>query len=124
MSLPPLARLRKLCLELPEAREVEAWGAPTFRVKTIFASYVGPESPYSDGRASVWVKTLQANQDLLLRADSERFFVPPYVGVRGWIGVYLDDVTEWGELQELLWDAWRMSAPKKLAVQHPETPTP
>ena len=124
MSPSPLARLRKLCLALPEAREVEAWGAPTFRVKTMFASYVDPESPYSDGRASVWVKALQANQDFLIGADPERFFVPPYVGVRGWIGVFLDDQTDWGELRDLLWDAWRMSAGKKLAAKHPQNSTP
>jgi hypothetical protein len=124
MPSPLLARLRRVCLALPEAREVEAWGAPTFRVKTMFASYVGPDSPYSDGRASAWVKTRQANQDFLVGASPERFFVPPYVGVRGWTGVFLDDLTDWDELDELLWDAWRMSAPKKLAAQHPEGPTP
>lgn len=124
MSPNPLDRLRTLCLALPEAREVEAWGSPTFRVKTMFASYIGLESPYSDGRASVWIKTTHANQDFLLQADPERFFVPPYVGVRGWIGVYLDDRTDWAELRDLMWDAWRMSVPKKLSAQHSEPPSP
>ena len=119
-----LTRLRELCLALPLAREVEAWGAPTFRVKTMFASYVGPESPYSDGRTSAWIKALQPSQDFLVRAAPDRFFVPPYVGVRGWVGVYLDDTgTDWEELQRLLWDAWRLSAPKKLVAEYPETPT-
>ena len=119
-----LTRLRALCLALPEAREVEAWGAPTFRAKTMFASYVAAESAYGGGRAAVWVKTLEASQDFLVGADPERFFVPPYVGIRGWTGVYLDDLANWDELADLLWDAWRMSAPKKLVAQHPENPTP
>jgi hypothetical protein len=109
-----------MCLALPEAREVEAWGEPTFRVKTIFAMYSGP-GPQRDVRPSVWVKATQANQDLMVAAAPDRFFVPPYVGPSGWIGVYLDGgSTEWQELNELLWDAWRMSAPKKLVAQHPE----
>lgn len=117
-----LTRLRTLCLTLPEAREVEAWGAPTFRVKTMFASYVAANSPYGQGRAAVWVKTLGASQDFLVGADPARFFVPPYVGVRGWTGVYLDHDTDWDELEDLLWDAWRMSAPKKLVAQHAPKP--
>ena len=116
MPSSPLRRLREMCLALPEAREVEAWGAPTFRVKTIFAMYSAPD----DGRASVWVKAVQSNQDVMVAVAPDRFFVPPYVGPSGWIGVYLDDeVTDWEELGELLWDAWRMSSPKRLVAQYP-----
>ena len=112
-----LQRLRKLCLALPEAREVEAWGAPTFRVKTIFAMYAEPENHHGEGRESVWVKALRTNQELMVRAAPARFFVPPYVGPSGWIGVYLDgSETDWAELAELLHDAWRLSAPKKLVA--------
>jgi hypothetical protein len=119
--MPPrlLTRLRKLCLALPEAREVEAWGEPTFRVKTIFAMYAGAGNHHGAGRASVWVKAVKTNQELMVTADPERFFVPPYVGPSGWIGVYLDGLdTDWDELADLLWDAWRMSAPKKLVAKH------
>ena len=109
-----------MCLALPEAREVEAWGAPTFRVKTIFAMYSGSD-PEGDGRPSAWVKAEPANQNLMVAAAPDRFFVPPYVGPSGWIGVYLDGGnTDWEELGALLWDAWRMSAPKTLAANHPE----
>ena len=117
-----LETLRRLCLSLPEAREVLAWGAPTFRVKTIFATY-SDGSQYVPGRPSTWVKALPINQELLVRTAPERFFVPPYVGPRGWIGVFLDDpATDWNELKGLLWDAWRMSAPKKLVDLNPEPP--
>ena len=118
MPPTPLSRLRKLCLALPQAREVEAWGAPTFRVKTIFAMYSGPDHDKA-GRASAWVKALQSNQDLMVAMAPERFFVPPYVGGKGWIGVYLDDAnTDWAELESLLRDAWRMSAPKRVVARH------
>ena len=119
MPPSPLTRLRRLCLALPEAREVEAWGEPTFRVKTIFAMYAGPDSHHGAGRASVWVKALATNQQLMVAADPDRFFVPPYVGPSGWVGVYLDGKrTDWTELAELLEDAWRMSAPKKLVARY------
>jgi len=121
MAAEPLARLREMCLALPEAREVEAWGAPTFRVKTIFAMYSAADGAHGLERPSVWVKAVQANQDLMVAAAPARFFVPPYVGPSGWIGVYLDgEATDWDELGQLLWDAWRVSAPKKLVAQYPE----
>jgi hypothetical protein len=88
-------------------------------VKTIFATYSAPDADRPGECPSAWVKAHQANQDLLVAADPDRFFVPPYVGGKGWIGVYLDDRTDWTHLTELLWDAWRLSVPKALLKQHP-----
>ncbi len=65
------------------------------------------------------IKAEAANQEWLVASDADRFFVPPYVGVKGWVGVRLDRMTDWKELEELLWDAWRMSVPKKLAAEYP-----
>jgi len=122
MAPDPLPMLRKLCLALPEAREVEAWGAPTFRVKTIFATY-SDGSQSVRGRRSTWVKALPVNQEILVRRDPARFFVPPYVGAKGWVGVFLDEPPpDWEELRILLWDAWKMSVPKRLLAEHPEAP--
>lgn len=113
----PLPRLRKLCLALPEAHEVEAWGAPTFRVKNkLFAMYAVDGNHQGGGRSSVWIKATKDNQLLMLRAHPDRFFKPPYVGPSGWVGVYLDKSPDWDEVGELLRDAWRMTAPKKLMV--------
>ena len=115
----PLTRLRKLCLALPDAHEVEAWGAPTFRVRNkLFAMYADAASHHGDGRAAAWVKAAPGNQELMIRDHPRRFFVPPYVGPSGWVGVWLDADTDWGELAELLSDAWRLTAPKRLARQH------
>ena len=110
--------MRKLCLALPEAHEVEAWGAPTFRVKNkLFAMFANAGNHHGDGRCAVWCKAPPGNQRLMVRAAPGRFFVPPYVGPSGWIGVYLDGKVDWPELAELLKDAYVMTAPKKLRVQ-------
>jgi len=83
----PLARLRKLCLALPEAHEVEAWGEPTFRVRNkLFAMYADAENHHGAGRPAVWCKAGPGNQALMVKSDPDRFFVPPYVGPSGWIG--------------------------------------
>lgn len=115
--MPPsvLNRVRKLALALPQANEVEAWGAPTFRgPKKLFAMYADAGSHHGDGRAAVWIKAAHGNQALMVAANPKQFFVPPYVGPGGWIGVYLDKNTDWVELRELLRDGWRLVAPKKL----------
>ena len=114
----PLTRLRKLCLALPEAHEVEAWGTPTFRVRNkLFAMYADADSHHGDGRAGVWCKAAPGNQALMVRDAPDRFFVPPYVGPSGWIGVWLDGDTDWKDLAELLRDSWRLTAPKRLLAR-------
>ena len=115
MAPRPLTRLRKLCLALPEAHEAEAWGAPTFRVRNrLFAMYADAGNHHGDGRASVWCKAAPGNQALMVDAAPDRFFVPPYVGPSGWIGVHLDAGTDWAELADLLRDGYRLVAPKRL----------
>ena len=118
MSPPsPIDRLRALCLALPEAHEVEAWGEPTFRVRNkMFATYASAGNHHGAGRSATWVKAARDNQALMVQAAPARFFVPPYLGVNGWIGVWLDDAADWDELAELLRDGWRRTAPKRLAA--------
>jgi hypothetical protein len=116
-SASPIARLRKICLSLPEATEVEAWGAPTFRVRgKIFAMYAGPGNHHHDGREGVWMLSISIEQDMVIRARPDKYFKPPYVGPSGWIGAYLDRNPPWAEIEELLRDAWRRRAPKKIAA--------
>jgi hypothetical protein len=115
-----LAKVRKICLSLPEAREVESWGAPTFRVGKIFAMYAQPDNHHGDGREGIWVKSDHFTQDLLCRGQPTRYFKPPYVGPQGWTGVYLDKGTDWIALTVLIRDAWRVTAPKKVAALLPE----
>lgn len=113
--MTPLERLRALALSLPEAHEVEAWGEPTFRVRNrMFASYARAESHHGAGRPAVWVKAGPGNQELMVRAKPERYFVPPYVGPSGWIGVWLDRRPSWKDIGALLHDGWALVAPKRL----------
>ena len=111
----PLPRLRKICLALPEAREQIAWGEPTFRVrKKLFAMYANADNHHGRGRSAVWIKARAVNQHLLIVAHPDRFFVPPYVGPGGWVGVWLDRHVDWEELDGLLRAGYRLVAPKKL----------
>jgi hypothetical protein len=117
MPPSPLVRLRKICLALPEAHEVEAWGAPTFRVRNKqFAMYAAAGNHHGDGRASVWVKATRINQSLMIAAAPKRFFFPAYVGPSGWVGIYLDAKPDWKEVAALLKDGYRLIAPKRLAA--------
>lgn len=117
--MPPMSldRLRKLCLRLPESHEVEAWGEPTFRVRNkLFAMFASANTHHGHGRNAVWCKAAPGNQALMVRAAPERFFVPPYVGPSGWVGIWLDRDTDWKELADLLRDSYLLVAPKRLKL--------
>jgi hypothetical protein len=119
MPPTPLAQLRKICLALPGATEVEAWGTSTFRCGKIFAMYADPkDEKHSGGRPGVWLKAAPGNQELMVRDRPDRFFVPPYVGPGGWIGVRLDRRVSWKEVALLVEESWRLIAPKKLLKVH------
>lgn len=112
MPKTPIDRLRAICLALPEAVEKEAWGDPTFRVRDkIFAM-----EKHGDGRSSLWCKAPPGSQHVLVGVDPERFFVPPYVGPSGWIGVRLDGAPDWKEVAVLVKRSYRLIAPKRLAA--------
>jgi predicted DNA-binding protein (MmcQ/YjbR family) len=112
MAKQPIDRLRAICLALPEAAEKEAWGDPTFRVHDkIFAMY----KPGA-GRQSFWCKAPAGSQAVLVGADPRLFFVPPYVGHKGWIGMRLDVKLDWKEVEVVLKRSYRLAAPKRLAM--------
>jgi hypothetical protein len=111
----PLPRLRKICLALPEATEKEAWGVPTFRVGgKMFAMYTN--NHHGDGIVGTWCKAPPGVQEMLAGANPKRFFRPPYVGHKGWLGVRLDGKVDWDEVAEILEDGYRMTAPKRLCA--------
>jgi hypothetical protein len=117
MASRPLVRLRKICLALPEAHEVEAWGEPTFRVRNkLFAMYASASNHHGAGRHAVWCKAAAGNQQVMVHARPDRFFVPPYVGPSGWVGVFLDVDTDWSEIAELMRDSYVLVAPKRLVA--------
>ena len=115
--LSALEKVRRICLKLPEAHEVEAWGEPTFRVRNkLFAMYAAPNNHHGGGRPALWVKSTHVNQDLLIRSDIDRFFSPPYVGPSGWVGMYLDKRPDWRILDSIVRDAYCLTAPRKLSA--------
>ncbi|WP_019634756.1 MmcQ/YjbR family DNA-binding protein [Actinomadura atramentaria] len=104
-------RLREICLALPEAVEKPFGGhtAPSFRVRDkLFAMTM------RDG-AALTVKAGPGVQQALVEGDPERFYVPPYVGAKGWVAARLDVPQDWDELAELIEDSYRLIAPKRLA---------
>lgn len=115
MAWKPITRLRRICLALPEAHEVEAWGEPTFRVRNkMFATFAGPNNHHGGGRPAAWCKAAPGEQGMRVRMEPDRYFVPPYVGPSGWIGVWLDDGVDWTEVKHIVEDAYRLIAPKRL----------
>jgi hypothetical protein len=100
-----LARLRALCLALPEVTEKVSHGEPTWFVRKVFVTYA---DQHHDDRVAFWCAAPPGTQEELVATDSTRFFRPPYVGGRGWVGVYLDvDDVDWEEIAELVTDAYR-----------------
>lgn len=112
MAKQPIDRVRAICLALPEATEKEAWGDPTFRVRDkIFAM-----EKRGDGRIALWCKAPPGSQAVLVGADPQRFFVPPYVGSKGWVGIRLDKDPDWDEVAKVIKRSYRLIAPKRLAA--------
>jgi hypothetical protein len=111
-----LAFIRKICLALPETSERPSHGAPTFFVrKKTFVMVLNDH--HGDGRFAIWCAAGEGMQAMLVEADAERFFVPPYVGHRGWLGFRLDRELDRDELAGLLEDAYVEVAPPKLVAQ-------
>ncbi|HUJ27301.1 MAG TPA: MmcQ/YjbR family DNA-binding protein [Myxococcales bacterium] len=108
-------RVRRICLALPEVTEKLAWGEPTFRVGKVFAMM----DTHHHGAVHVAVVMAAGFgvQEALVKADPARFFVPPYVGVRGWIGARLGGRPDWSAIASLLKDAHGLMAPPRLAAK-------
>jgi hypothetical protein len=109
-----LAKLREICLALPATSERLSHGAPTFFVREKRAFLMVLTNHHGDGRFAIWCAAPDGMQKMLVEADPERFFVPPYVGHRGWLGVRLDRGIHWDELTGIAEDAYADVAPEKL----------
>ena len=106
--------IREICLGLPETSERLSHGAPSFFVKESAASSMVLTDHHGDGRFAIWCAAGDGVQGMLVEADPERFFRPPYVGHRGWLGVRLDRGLDQDELAGILEDAYAEVAPAKL----------
>src|SRR2546425_10377346 len=109
----PLARLRAICLALPEATEKIAWGEPTWRVRgKLFAQL--DDHHHGADHLAVWLPAPLGEQEAMIFTDPVRFFRPPYVGQRGWVGVRIDRRLDWALLATLVAQAYRQGAPPRL----------
>jgi len=109
-----LERLRRLCLALPETSERPSHGAPSFFVREKKCFLMLLDDHHGDGVFGIWCAAPPGNQELLIAADPTRFFRPPYVGHRGWLGLRLDGAIDWDELAGIVEDAFATVAPKRL----------
>jgi hypothetical protein len=111
----PLERVREACLALPEVEERLSHGAPSFFLRGKRCFVMVMDDHHGDGRFALWCAAPEGMQHALVAGDPESYFVPPYVGHRGWIGVRLDRSLPWDEIAGAIEDAWLEVAPKRLA---------
>lgn len=116
-----IERLRALCLGQPDVTEKLSHGEPTWFARG--RSFAMTADHHHDDRLAVWLAAPAGRQESLIETDPDRFFRPPYVGHRGWVGVYLDVAEpEWDRIEAVVQDAWRCVAPKRLLAEHDARP--
>lgn len=107
-----LKRLRKICLALPESMEKLSHGEPTFFVnKKVFAMF--DNNHHNGGHVGVWIPARPGMQEILIGEAPQTYYRPPYVGVKGWVGIELTKIDDTA-LSAHLREAWTMIAPKRL----------
>lgn len=102
-----------MCLALPGAYEKEAWRAPTFRMERGKMFLMFADNHHGDGRVAIWLMASPDARELLLAADPDLYFVPPYVGPSGWLGVCIDGGVDWDTFAELVRDAGQLATAKR-----------
>lgn len=114
--------VREACLWLPEAEEFLSHGSPNFRVRggKTFATYA--VNHHGDGRISLWLNVPAGAQALYVKEEPKHFFVPPYVGPAGWLGVHLDKGISWKRVAKLVRESYEKVAPAKLSATIGKTP--
>lgn len=113
MTKDAVAALRAICLALPQATERLSHGEPSWFVGK-GKQFVTVSDHHHDDRLAFWCAAPPGAQEALTEEDPGHYFVPPYVGGRGWLGVYLDVPVDWEEIEALVEDAYRMVAAKRL----------
>jgi hypothetical protein len=113
-----LDRVRSICLALPEVIERLSHGAPTWfvRGKSVFVTF-WDQGHHADDFPHLWCAAPPGAQQELVESEPDRFFRPPYVGGRGWIGVRMDGDLDWSEIAGICEEAYRVVAPARLVKQ-------
>ncbi|MEO6470604.1 MAG: MmcQ/YjbR family DNA-binding protein [Aeromicrobium sp.] len=117
MTAETLDRVRAICMKLPEVTERVSHGAPSWFIgkSPQFANFT--VNHHGVGWIAIWVAAPPGAQEAMVESEPDTFFVPPYFGYRGWVGMRLDEQTDWDEVVEVLEDAWRAVAPEKLTTE-------
>jgi hypothetical protein len=110
----PLSRLRAICLALPEVSERLSHGAPSWFIREKRTLATLHDDHHGDGRVALWCPAPPGVQAQMIEAEPERFFRPPYVGPRGWLGLRLDVAPDWDEVEGVIEEAYRHVAPRSL----------
>lgn len=117
--MPRTARdvLREICAALPETEEFVSHGSPNFRIRggKVFAIFT--VNHHGDGRVALWLAAPAGAQALHVDVEPRHYFVPPYVGTRGWLGVRLDRGIAWSRVAQLLREAYLQIAPARLGAR-------
>jgi len=113
----PLTRVREICLALPESSERLSHGSPSFFIREKKTFTMFRDDHHGSGRVAIWCPAPSGVQEQMVEAEPERFFSPPYVGGRGWLGVHLDIEPDWGEVAGIVEEAFRHVAPKTVLRQ-------
>jgi hypothetical protein len=115
MSSQQLERVRRICSALPETTERYSHGEPTFFVKgKVYVMFA--DNHHNDGRIAIWIPVPSGFQEAFIEADPETYFKPPYVGVRGWVGIELARIGD-KDLTFHIQTAWELIAPKRLLAR-------
>ena len=109
--MTPLDRVRAICLALPEVEERLSHGEPAWFIKKgrLFAMFA---DQHRDNRVAYWVACDHATQQAYIQAHPSQYFKPPYVGVKGWLGIYLDVEVDWAEAEAIIGEAHASVTPK------------
>jgi hypothetical protein len=106
-----LERVRKVCLSFPETSERPSHGAPAFFIRRTRSFVMFVDNHHGDGRLALWCAAPAGAQAMLVEANPDVYFVPPYVGPSGWIGARLDRRAPWSEIAAVIEQAYRTRAP-------------
>ena len=116
-----LDRVRRACLRLPEVTERPSHGGPAFFIREKKSMVMFLDNHHDDGRLAIWCAAPEGVQAEMIDTEPDRFFYPPYVGHRGWLGVHLLGCGQ-EELDAIALDAFRTVAPKRVLEQLPDAP--
>jgi predicted DNA-binding protein (MmcQ/YjbR family) len=114
VATDPLVRIRAICLALAGASEKAAWGEATFRIRGKMFAMTDGHNPEHGKELSLWCNAPPGFQQAMVNTNPRRFFVPKYVGHKGWVAVRIDRGVDWSELGMIIEGAYRVTAPGRV----------